>query len=134
MAKQKIPKGISKEDVYFRKAIIIEHLMPLLGTGVPCAAFPNKKVDFIFMSIDETATHAAKSYFSTLAALRVVEALKKASCVSILHPNMKQSRKMKFKKVYELQSYLSGIGRAKIIVGERTSGRVLHYCITKKTE
>lgn len=129
-----IPKGISKEDVYIRRAIIVERLAPLIGTAVPCKAFAPKQVYIVFDSIDETATRAAKRYESTLAALRLVEALKNATLEKTNAPHSNKQKKMRFKKVHELQGKLSNIGSVKIIVGERNNGLIIHYCITKKQE
>ena len=127
---QHIPKGTSKEDVYLRRAIIVERLYPMLGKSVPCRAFGARKVEFLYDSIDETATRASRRYESTLAALRVVEALRNAKIVRYGNPHSQKQRKMKFIKMYELQANLKGIGRVKIVVGERKTKRVLHYSIT----
>ena len=129
---QQIPTGTSKEDVYIRRAIIVERLFPLKGTSVACAAFKGKKVKFVFASIDETATRASRSYESTLAALRVVEALKRATLVKTDLPHSNKQRKMEFVKVHELTSQLRNIGTVKIIVGEKKNKMVIHYCITHK--
>lgn len=126
-----IPKGNSKEDVYIRRAIIVERLYPLKGTSVPCAAFKGKKVEFLFASIDETATRASRRYESTLAALRVVEALQKATLVKTDTPHSNKQRKMEFTKFHELTTDLRNIGAVKIIVGERKNKRIIHYCITQ---
>lgn len=129
-----IPTGISKKEVYIRRAIIVERLASLIGTSVPCKAFGNKKVKFLFDSIDETATRAAKRYEFTLAALQVVKALKNATIVKEDIPHSSKQRKMRFSKVYILNSFLNRIGEVKILVGETKNGLIIHYCITKKQE
>ena len=43
-----------------------------------------------------------------------------------------RQKKMNMKTIYELSARLPHIGEVKIIVGERASKRILHYCITKK--
>lgn len=132
MNRNQIPTGDSKEDVYIRRAIIVERLYPLKGKSVPCGAFKGKNVEFHFNSIDETAARAAQRYESTLAALRVVEALKFSSLVKTDKPHSNKQRKMEFTKVHELSAFLKNIGEVKIIVGERKNKRIIHYCITKK--
>lgn len=127
-----IPTGDTKEDVYIRRAIVVERLAPLIGTSVPCKAFGNKRVEFVFASIDETAAHAAKTYKSTLAAIRIVEALKKATLIKTDAPHSNKQRKMGFKKVHTLNGFLYRLGMVKIIVGEKGNTRIIHYCITKK--
>lgn len=128
-----IPKGTDKESVYIRRAIIISQLSVLIGKSVKCPALgKDVKVEFLFNSIDETASRAAKSYESTLAALKVTEAIRNAIFVKTDKPHSAKQEKMNFVKVHELKSLLKGIGEVKIIVGERKNKRVLHYCITKK--
>ena len=79
-----------------------------------------------------TATRAAQRYESTLAALRIVEAIEKSSFVKIDNPNAKQKKKMYFVKIYELKATLTDLGDVKIIVGEKNNKRIIHYCITHK--
>lgn len=129
-----IPTGTTKEDVYVRRAIIVERLYPLIGTSVPCRAFGKRKVNFVFESIDETATRGAKTYESTLAALRIVEALKKATFVKYDNVQSNKQKKMRFMRVVILQSFLSSIGEVKIVVGERRNSCILQYSITKKSD
>ena len=129
----RIPRGEEKEDVYRRKEILIRELLPLIGTKVKCPALDNRDVEFIFFSIDETATHAARRYQSTLVALHVKEAIRVAKFVKSDTPKeTRQKRKMKFQKIYELKGELKGIGEYRLMVGERKNKRVLHYCITSK--
>lgn len=129
----RIPKGEEKEDVYKRKEILIKELLPLIGKKVKCPALDNRDVEFIFLSIDETAARAAKRYQSTLVALRVKEAIRVAKFVkSDMPKNNKQKNKMKFQKMYELKGSLSEVGEYKLMIGEKKNKRILHYCITKK--
>ena len=132
MINKHIPHGSCREDVYTRRAIIFESLSPLIGKSIPCGAFHGKDVEILYNSVDETATRAARSYESTLAALRIVEAIEKSSFVKTDIPNTKQKNKMYFTKIYELKSSLSDLGDVKIIVGERKNKRIIHYCITQK--
>lgn len=126
-AKAPIPRGTGKADVYLRRAIIVGHLWQLVGTGVPCKAFGGRQVEFNADSVKETATHAAKSYPSTLAALRVAEALGKAELARSSRPDTATQRRMKLRAMHELSATLAGIGPVKIMVGERAGRRILHY-------
>ena len=132
MKNKDIPIGSCREDVYARRNIIVETLSPLIGMSIPCGAFNGKGVEILYNSVDETATRAARSYNSTLAALRIVEAIEKSSFVKIDIPNAKQKKKMYFVKIYELKATLADLGDVKIIVGERNNKRIIHYCITHK--
>ena len=127
-----IPKGNNKEDVYIRRAIIVEHLAPLIGTSVPCAAFAPKQVKIVFASIDETATHAAKRYDSTCAVLQLKRLLSSASLVKTTAPHSNKQKKMGFVKVHELSALGGKFGEVKIIVGERKNTHIVQYCLTKK--
>ena len=128
----KIPKGISKEEVYERRAIIIDKLQHLIGTSVRCKALKNQLVHFDFYSIEETATHASKKYESTLAALNVTKAISNAVYIRRDKPHSKNQIKMRFKEIVELSAELKDIGIVKIIVGQRRNKKFVHYCITKK--
>ena len=129
-----IPMGSSREEVYIRRAIIVEELSPLIGTSIPCGAFGGKCVEILYNSVDETATRASQRYESTLAAMRLVEALRKSSLIGVDIPKNKQKKKMYFTKIYELRATLTNLGEVKIIVGERNNKRMIHYCITKKVK
>lgn len=128
----KIPKGITKEEVYERRAIIIDKLQHLIGTSIRCKALKNQLVHFDFYSIDETATHASKKYESTLAALNVTKAISNAVYIRRDKPHSKNQIKMRFKEIVELSAELKNIGIVKIIVGQRRNKKFVHYCITKK--
>lgn len=128
----KIPKGTSKEEVYERRAIIIENLQHLIGTAIRCKALNNQLVHFDFYSIDETATHASKRYESTLAALKVTKAISNAKFVGISKTHSKRQIKRGFTQMIELSAELNGIGIVKIVVGNKKNQQLLHYCITKK--
>ncbi len=132
MKNENIPLGNCREDVYTRRTIIFESLSPLIGKSVPCGAFNGKNVEILYNSVDETATRASQRYESTLAALRIVEALEKSSIVKTDIPNTKQKKKMYFTKIYELKATLTNLGDVKIIIGERNNKRIIHYCITHK--
>ena len=128
----KIPTGTTKEEVYERRAIIIEELQHLIGTAVRCKALKNQLVHFDFYSIDETATHASKKYESTLAALNVTTAISNAVYIRRDRPHSKNQIKMRFNEIVELAAELKDIGMVKIIIGQRRNKKYVHYCITKK--
>lgn len=129
----RIPKGEEKGEVYKRKEILMRELMPLIGTKVKCPALDNRNVEFIFYSIDETATRAAKRYQSTLVALQIKEAIKNAKFVKTDNPkNNRQKKMFHFQKLYELKGILKEVGEYKLMIGEKKNKRILHYCITSK--
>ena len=97
-----IPTGSCCEDVYIRRDIIVKYLSPLIGKSIPCNAFNGKDVEILFHSVDETATRASQRYESTLAALRLEEALRHSSFVKTDLPNHKQKKTMYFQKCTNL--------------------------------
>lgn len=129
----RIPRGEEKDEVYKRKEILMRELMPLIGTKVKCPALGNREVEFIFYSIDETATRAAKRYQSTLVALQIKEAIKNAKFVKTDKPkNNRQKKLFNFQKLYELKGTLKEFGEYKLMIGEKKNKRILQYCITSK--
>lgn len=129
---QNIPAGNSKDDVYARRDYIVNKLQHLIGTSIRCNALNGQKVHINFYSIDETATHAAKNYESTLAALKIAKAISNAKFVKASKPHSRKQVKRGFVEMYELSSELPKIGTVKIMVGKKKNQQILHYCITKK--
>lgn len=128
----KIPKGITNEEVYERRAIIIDKLQHLIGTSIRCKALKNQLVHFDFYSIDETATHASKKYESTLAALNVTKAISNAVYIKRSRPESRKQHKRGFEEMIELSSKLIDIGYVKIMIEQKKNKKLMHYCITKK--
>lgn len=124
-----IPKGNSTKDKKIRRELIYDNLKGLIGKEVYCPAL-GKNVEFVSNSIRETATHASKTYKSTLASFRVLEAIGRAEYISTDIPKEGKQTSLRFVKIHELSASLTKIGTVKIIVGERKNKRVLHYCIT----
>lgn len=114
-----------------RREIIKNHFSNLKGKSIECPAL-GKDVEITTESIRETAAKASKREKSTLAALQIEVAIKKAKYVDTHIPKKGKQTKIRFVKIHELKAFLKGIGEVKIMVGERRNTRVLHYCITAK--
>ena len=100
----KIPQGNSKEEVYARRDYIINKLQHLIGTSIRCAALNNQKNHFDYYSIDETATHAPKSYESTKGALNITKAICSAKFVKTHSTHSKRQAKRGFIEMIELSA------------------------------
>ncbi len=127
-----IPKGTKPEDVKKRCQIIKSQLKKLKGKTIICPCLGNVPVDISARSIDEISTHAAKKYSSTLAALDIKNAIKKARFFRMHIPkdNMQQ-RKMGFLFLYVLKCESSNGETIKITIGVRERPiKFLQYCIT----
>ena len=125
-----IPTGASKADINARRRIIEAELSRLKGRSFRCPCLGGVPVGIIGDSIGEIAAHASKSLRSTTAALRLPDMISNAYFFKMHLPkNNKQRKKFKFIFIYELHSHLE-TGYAKLMVGVRSEGRFLQYCIT----
>lgn len=134
----KIPTGISKEDVKKREEIIYNFYDQWFKVN------PTKKVynihlkEYInvrYISVNETARHAAKQYLSTLAVLQldsILATAKQFGAQRSIKEGVKNQRK--FSKMIEMRCNLAGIGTIKLIVGiKKQSKEKVQYCITAIT-
>lgn len=134
----KIPTGISKEDVKKREEIIYNFYDKWFKAN------PTKKVynihlkEYInvrYISVNETARHAAKQYLSTLAVLQldsILATAKQFGAQRSIKEGVKNQRK--FSKMLEMRCDLAGIGTIKLIVGiKKQSKEKVQYCITAIT-
>lgn len=134
----KIPTGISKEDIKKREEIIYNFYDKWFEVN------PTKKVynihlkEYInvrYISVNETARHAAKQYLSTLAVLQldsILATAKQFGAQRSIKEGVKNQRK--FSKMLEMRCDLAGIGIIKLIVGiKKQSKEKVQYCITAIT-
>ena len=134
----KIPTGISKEDIKKREEIIYNFYDKWFEAN------PTKKVynihlkEYInvrYISVNETARHAAKQYLSTLAVLQldsILATAKQFGAQRSIKEGVKNQRK--FSKMLEMRCDLAGIGIIKLIVGiKKQSKEKVQYCITAIT-
>ena len=122
-----IPVGNSIDDVYAGRDYIVNKLQHLIGSSIRCKALRAQKVHFDFYSIDETATHAAKRYESTLAALKVTKAISNAKIVGSSQAKSNKQKKLGFVLMVELSAELKDVGNVKIVIGRKSNKQYLHY-------
>lgn len=131
--KSLIPKGTDKKSQAERRGIITAFLSQYKGKKIFCPCL-NKNIEFNYLSVRETAFHACNKYESVLLVLNIEKAIKYAykpkNCVSL--PDKEAQTKGKFKTMYALKGKLNKIGYYKLMVGEKQSKKILHYCITHK--
>ena len=129
-----IPRGNSKEDLEHRKEIISQVYRIWIKKNPDKRAFNCSLKDYInirFLSITETMRHAAKTYDSTCALLHLDTILREAVVYGKPKPAKKGVKNQKpFSKMMELRCELKGIGMAKMMVGVKSSGEMIQYCIT----
>ena len=129
-----IPQGQLREDIQLREKIIKDFY------AMWNAANPTKHIfnlvlnDFIhvrFLSIQETAEHAASTYKSTLAVTYLTEILEKATVVKRVKPKPNNQNQKRFSEMIIMQYNKREFGEIKLTVGVlRESRKNIQYCIT----
>lgn len=134
----KIPIGTSKDDIKKREEIIYNFYDKWFEANPTKKVFNIHLKEYInvrYISVNETARHAAKQYLSTLAVLQLDSILAIAKQFGAQKP-IKEGVKnqQKFSKMIDMRCSLAGIGNIKLIVGvKRQSKEKVQYCITAIT-
>ena len=123
-----IPKGKEREDIKIRRQIIKDFYADWI------AHHPDKKVwntslkayiHIKFQSINETAGHAALSYDSTEAVLKLSEVLRNASFAGILPRKYNDQNQKPFSKMILLRWK-----KYRVIVGlQKSTGEYVQYYV-----
>ena len=128
-----IPQGDTPEDVEKRKEIILQFYREWKEANPTQRVYNNGLKDYINIrkvSISETARHAAKTYFSTLAVLQLDGILACARKVRIGKPKARASQS-KFQAMIEMEHDCPGVGKVKLMVGVKLRTHIkIQYCIT----
>jgi len=129
-----IPQGRTKEEIQHREKYIKDFYANWN------AANPEKRIynahlqAFIyvkFLSIQETAEKAARSYKSTLAVTYLTEILELAKVVENTKPKIGNKKQSRFSDVIVMQYSKNNFGKIKLTVGVlRGSREKVQYCIT----
>lgn len=121
-----IPLTITERRTFLKKA-----LQKFRGKSFICPALSNAEVWVTSNSIREIAEHASKRAASTKAALYLDKAIKNATFLKTDTPKAgSQATKFKFVELYILSAEIKNIGKAKLTVGAKKSGKKIQYCIT----
>ncbi len=123
-----IPKGNSREDIKARKQIIKDFYASW------CAEHPEKKVwnaslqayiHVKYQSINETAGHAALSYESTEAVMKLSDVLSKAKAAGTLPRKFNDKNQKPYSKMLLLRWK-----RCRVIVGfQKSTGEYVQYYV-----
>ncbi|MDR0799277.1 MAG: hypothetical protein LBN18_05930 [Dysgonamonadaceae bacterium] len=129
-----IPQGETREEIQIREKIIKDFY------AIWNAENPEKHIynadlhGFIhvrFLSIQETAEHAAATYKSTLAVTYLTEILEKAKVVKRVQPKTNNQNQKRFSEIIIMQYVKASFGKIKLTVGVlRGSKQHIQYCIT----
>lgn len=129
-----IPMGNSIEDMRYRQRIIKQFYFDWLSQHEDKRIYNKSLDDFIYVkyiSINETAGHAASNYLSTLAVLQLDEILPNA-VLKASHPvDPKTNNQKGFSRMLVMGYNCPGLGPVRIIVGvKKSNGTNVQYCIT----
>jgi hypothetical protein len=129
-----IPQGRTKEEIQQREKIIKDFYANWN------AANPEKRIYNIhlqafiyvrFLSIQETAEKAARSYRSTLSVTYLTEILELATVIDRTKPKVGNKKQSRFSEIIIMQYKKTNFGLIKLTVGIlRGSREKLQYCIT----
>ena len=129
-----IPTGNSVEDRRKRQKLIQAFYAHWKKLNPELRVFNDSLQDYIhvkYISIQETAGHAALTYHSTLAVLQLNAILRESVLEKELNPKQGTANQMQFQKMLQMRHVLPGIGRVKLMVGVKRSDKMkVQYCIT----
>ena len=128
-----IPMGKTRPEIRTREKIIKDFYARWIAEN-PSKAVWNRSLNaFIkvkFLSINETYEHAARTYESTCAVLRLTEILENARKVSSGPPKNNDKNQKSFSGII-----LMRYGHIRMVVGlQRSTGDYVQYCITSETK
>ncbi|MDR0866551.1 MAG: hypothetical protein LBO74_16705 [Candidatus Symbiothrix sp.] len=129
-----IPQGRTKEEIQQREKII-KDFYAKWNTANPEKCMYNVNLqDFIyvkFLSIQETAEKAARSYKSTLAVTYLTEILEFAKIKTYTKPKEGNKKQSRFSEIIIMQHNKANFGQIKLTIGVlRSNGEKIQYCIT----
>ena len=134
IAPEDIPTGDSVEDRRKRQKLIQAFYAHWKEMKPELRVFNDSLQDYIYVkyiSIQETAGHAALTYLSTLAVLQLSAILRESVLERELAPKQHTANQKQFQKMLQMRHILPGIGRVKLMVGVKRSDKMkVQYCIT----
>ena len=133
-AQFEIPKGQTREEIQQREKVIKDFYASWIAVNPTKHIFNRALNDFIhirFLSIQETAEHAAFTYRSTLAVTYLTEILEKATVEKRVKPKTNNQNQKRFSEMIIMQYNKKAFGKIKLTVGIlKGSHKNIQYCIT----
>lgn len=134
IAPEDIPTGDRGEDRRARQKWIQRFYAHWKIMNPELRVYNDSLKDYIYVkyiSIQETAGHAALTYLSTLAVLQLSTILRESVLEKELNPKQGTVNQKQFQKMLQMRHALPGIGRVKLMVGvKRSDNMKVQYCIT----
>jgi len=129
-----IPQGQTREDIRQREKIIKEFYAKWIATNPKKHIYNVALNDFIhvrFLSVQETAEHAAFTYKSTLAVTFLTEILEKAVVEKRVKSKPNNQNQKRFSEIIIMQYNKRAFGKIKLTIGILKGSRQnIQYCIT----
>jgi hypothetical protein len=129
-----IPEGQTTEDIKSRRKFIMNFYAQWNASNPAKRVYNADLKDFIyvrFLSIQETAEHAALHFKSTKAVTYLTEILELAIVKARTDPKMEVSNQKRFDEIIIMEYNKAGLGKLKLTVGLlRGSKQHIQYCIT----
>jgi len=129
-----IPQGRTKEEIQQREKFIKDFYANWNAANPEKRIYNTHLQAFIyvkFLSIQETAEKAARSYKSTLAVTYLTEILELAKIVLNTKPKVGNKKQSRFSDVIIMHHSKKNFGKIKLTVGIlRGSHEKVQYCIT----
>ena len=129
-----IPKGRTREEIQQREKIIKDFYANWNAANPEKRIYNTNLQEFIyikFLSIQETAEKAARSYKSTLAVTYLTEILELAKTINYTKPKEGNKKQSRFSDIIIMQYNKANFGKIKLTVGIlRGKKENIQYCIT----
>jgi len=129
-----IPQGRTREEIQQREKIIKNFYANWNAVNPEKRIYNANLQEFIyikFLSIQETAEKAARSYKSTLAVTYLTEILELAKVINYTKPKEGNNKQSRFSDIIIMQYNKSNFGKIKLTVGIlRGKKENVQYCIT----
>jgi len=129
-----IPQGRSREEIQQREKFIKDFYANWIAINPTKHIYNIALNDFIhvrFLSIQETAEHAAFTFKSTLAVTYLTEILEKAKIEKRVKPKPNNQNQKRFSEIIIMQYNKREVGKIKLTVGVlKGSRQSIQYCIT----
>jgi hypothetical protein len=131
---QNIPQGYTTEEVKIRKKFIMDFYAQWNVSNPGKRVYNADLKDFIyvrFLSMQETAEHAALQFKSTKAVTYLTEILELATIKTSAKPKPEISNQKRFQEIIIMEYNKAGLGKLKLTVRVlRGSKMNIQYCIT----
>ena len=124
-----IPKGKTRPEIKAREKVIKDYYAEWIAENPSKSVWNDSLKAWIkikYLSINETYEHAARSYESTLAVLRLTEVLEKSRVTYVGPPKSDDKNQKSFSRIIVMK-----YGKIRLVVGfQKSTEEYVQYSIT----